>query len=249
LKTTAFHLQKGGVGKTSMSAAIAYELSKRGRTIVVDIDPQGNASSWLAKGTPKHELADVLFGKVKAGEAVMPTAAPDLDILPTFGLEGTLKVYGENQLANEPYIFEDLTEELSRLGYEFAVFDLSPGFGRLERAALIAASEVITPAAPDYFSLDGLEIFDSELAKLTKAMRKGPNHLRVICNAYDGRIEQHKDIYQQMSFIKQYEVYRVPVDPAFRKAQALHVPLQALADHQAAKKETLETIAKIGVLI
>ena len=232
-----------------MSASIAYELSKRGRAIIVDIDPQGNASSWLAKGTPKHELADALFGKVKASEAILPTAAPELDILPTFGLDGSLKVYGENQLANEPFIFEELTEELARLGYEYAIFDLSPGFGRLERAALIAASEVITPAAPDYFSLDGLEIFDSELAKLTKAMRKGPDHRRVICNAYDGRIEQHKDIFQQMTFIKQYEVFRVPVDPAFRKAQEHHLPLQLLPDNKAAKKETLETIQRVGALI
>lgn len=252
MKTIAFHLQKGGVGKTSLSGAVAYELARRGRTILVDVDPQGNASSWLlaADAKPRHELADVLYGKVKPGEAIMPTVCPSLDLLPTFGLDGDLKLYGENQLANEPYVFEDLTEALAALGYDFCVLDLSPSFGRLERAALTAAAEVITPTAGDWFSLDGLEIFGNELRKMTKALRKGPAHSRIVLNAYDDRIGQHQKISAAMTdAYTGHEVFRVPVDPAFRKAQALHVPLQELPKDQAAKVETLAALKRLGGLI
>jgi len=249
MKTVAFSLQKGGVGKTSLSGAVAFELAQRGRTILVDVDPQGSASSWhVPAGTkPKHELADVLYGKVTAAEGITHTACPTLDLLPTFGLDGDLKLYGENQLSNEPYIFEDLAGELQKLGYEFCVLDLSPAFGRLERSALIAAEEVITPTAGDWFSLDGLEIFGNELRKLIKAMRKGPVHKRIVVNAYDGRIGQNREIYTAMQGAYQaHTVYLVPVDPAFRKAQSRNLPVQMLPKELAAKPETLEAIKRLG---
>ncbi|HRR45469.1 MAG TPA: ParA family protein [Mesotoga sp.] len=246
MKTLALHLQKGGVGKTSLSGALAFELAKKGRTILLDLDPQGNASSWMLAESPEYELAAVLFGKVEVGTAIVPTPTPNLDILPTFGLDGELKLFGENQLASEPFILCDLVEELDRLGYDYAVMDLSPGMGRLERSALIAADEVITPMTPEAFSLDGIEIFTAELAKTKKAMRRGPAHRRIIINAFDGRIEQHKTIMAQAQKLQGFELYTVPVDPCFRKAQAAQTPVQSLAKGKAAKAETLAELHKIG---
>jgi chromosome partitioning protein len=246
VKTIALHLQKGGVGKTSLSGALAYELSKKGRTILLDLDPQGNISSWMLREAPPHELASVLYGKVDAGAAIVPTPTPNLDILPTFGLDGELKLYGENQLASEPFIFCDLIEELGRLGYAFAVMDLSPGMGRLERSALIAADEVLTPMTPESFSLDGIEIFAAELAKTKKAMRRGPVHKRIIVNAFDARIEQHKVIASQAWELQGFELFTVPVDPCFRKAQAACIPIQTLPKAQSAKPETLSELRKLG---
>lgn len=247
MKTIAFHLQKGGIGKTSLSASIAVELAKRGRTVLIDLDPQGNASSWFAMLSPKWELASVLMGKVEAREAISPSVIEGLDLLPTFGLDGELKVYGENQLSNEPFIFCDLAEELARLGYEYAVLDLSPGMGRLERAALIAADEVVTPMTPEEFSLDGIEIFRAELEKTSKAMRRGPKHERIVINAYDGRISQHKEIAEKArATLTNFKLYTVGVDPAFRKAQSARVAVQFLPKKDAAKLETLAELIRLG---
>lgn len=246
MKTIACSLQKGGVGKTSLSGSLAVELAGRGRTILLDLDPQGNASSWFLTEAPRYELAAVLFGRVEAKDAIVPTGTPGLDILPTFGLEGELKLFGENQLANEPFIFCDLAEELARLGYAFAVLDLSPGMGRLERSALISADEVLTPMTPEAFSLDGIEIFRAELAKTSKAMRRGPKHERIIVNAYDARIGQHKEIMGKARELEGFELYSFPVDPAFRKAQAAHIPIQALDREHAPKPETLAELARLG---
>lgn len=245
MQSIAFHLQKGGVGKTSLSGAVGFELAGKGKTILIDADPQGNLSSWLLSEAPAHELAEVLSGKIEYQEAVVSTLWPNLNILPTFGLGGDLKTYGENQLANEPFIFCDLIEALEEDGYDHAVIDLSPGIGRLERAALLAVNEVITPMTPEYFSLDGIEIFATELQKLKKSMRRGPEFRRVVVNAYDDRIDQHRKIMGEVLKLAGYQIHQIPVDPAFRKAQAQHVPVQLLPRGQGAKAATLQTLTSI----
>ena len=127
--------------------------------------------------------------------------------------------------------------------------DLSPGLGRLARSAIIAGDEVITPMTPEVFSLDGLEIFIDELKRLKKNLRSQVRHSRVIINSYDERIKQHRDILkaaQEGSF----EVYRIPVDPVFRKAQeASMAPQQYKERGRGLKDKTVESISKLESVI
>ena len=114
-KTVAFHLQKGGVGKTTISGTLACQSALEGhKTLILDCDPQGNLSSWFLKEPPKFELSDVLQGRCYVGNAIV--AAPELEnlsILPTFGIGGTLKNYSETKLAEEPFILQDLVKEFA----------------------------------------------------------------------------------------------------------------------------------------
>lgn len=219
-KTVAFHLQKGGVGKTTISGTLACQsaLSNK-KTLIIDCDPQGNVSSWFLQSAPKFELADVLQGKCFVGDAIVKI--PNIDnlyILSTFGIGGTLKIYSETKLAEEPYVLQDLVSEVSK-DFDHVILDLSPGLGMLERAALIASDEVVTPMTSEVFSLDGLEIFIHELQKLRKNMRSVVKHNKIIINSYDTRIKQHRDIYAAALESGNYKVYLIPVDPIFRKSQ------------------------------
>ena len=219
-KTVAFHLQKGGVGKTTISGTLACQsalCSKK--TLIIDCDPQGNVSSWFLQSAPKFELADVLQGRCFVGDAIVKI--PNIDnlyILPTFGIGGTLKIYSETKLTEEPYVLQDLVSEVSK-DFDHVILDLSPGLGMLERAALIASDEVVTPMTSEVFSLDGLEIFIHELQKLRKNMRSAVKHNKIIINSYDTRIKQHRDIYAAALESGNYKVYLIPVDPIFRKSQ------------------------------
>ena len=245
MKTISVHLQKGGVGKTSISGNIAYLLSKKGRTVLVDADPQGNSSSWYNKDLfdPKYELADVLLGKCELKEA-LHKVRDNLWLVPTFGLDGDLKMYAETQLSNEPFIFEDVTEALKQLGFEYVVFDLSPGIGRLEKAVLLASSEILVPMLADSFSLDGLEIFSNELTKLGKAYRRTISHNKLIVNAIDQRKLLHGEI---VSLIPAHlNTYQIPTDPAFSKAQASGKAIFELLHTEAPKKATVQALEALA---
>ena len=195
-KTIAFHLQKGGVGKTTVSGALACQSAINGHpTVYVDVDPQGNASSWFLKKGTRFEFADVLQGEANLEDVIVEAS----------------------KVKNLFFVIQDLIGELSK-DFDRIILDLSPGFGRLEKSALIACDEVITPMTPEFFSVEGLEIFINEIQKTKKNFRSNVKHSKVVINAFDERIKQHRDIFNSASE-GQYKVYKIPVDPVFRKSQ------------------------------
>ena len=192
MKQLAFHIQKGGVGKTTLSGNIAWLLSETQKVAIVDCDPQGNTSSWFLTKAPAHELADVLQGSVEVKEALVDIT-DNLSILPTFSLDGVLKQYAETRLNDEPFIFEELGEELASLGYEILIYDLSPGMSRLEKSVLLAMNEVIVTLTPEYFSVDGITIFNNELQKLNYNFRRKVRFNRIACNMVNKSFRRHAD--------------------------------------------------------
>jgi chromosome partitioning protein len=193
MKSFAFAVQKGGTGKTTTAVNVAHGLALKGfKTVLIDCDPQGSATNNYFPELPLTELADVLTGKVTP-ESALTEIRPGLFMLPSFSLTGKLRLWGETQATQEPYIFDELRAELAKLGFDYVIFDLSPAFGHLERAVLIGAREVITPILPEPFSVDGITIFTSELNKLRKQMRVNIKYDRVIINNLNLSLGIHKD--------------------------------------------------------
>ncbi len=218
MRTIAFHIQKGGSGKSSLSGNVAYGLSERANTIMVDCDPQGNLSSWFLTEAPSHELCDVLTGKVETREAVVQIK-DKLSIIPTFAIGGNLKNYAESKLVDEPFIFEDLGESLKELGFEYCIFDLSPGMSRLEKSVLLACDEVITPLTPEYFSLDGIEIFSDHLQKINKGYRKSIQHSKIVINMMNRSFKRHNLIHGRIINGNAYDFFTVGQDSKIAEAQ------------------------------
>jgi chromosome partitioning protein len=244
VNTIAIALQKGGTGKTSLAVSLAAELANYAATILIDADPQGNASAWIGPETLKAELAGVLFKKYAVQHAVIATTTARLSLLPSAGLGGELKVFSETAAPRSPFCMEDLLTELSAV-YQYAVIDLSPSFGSLEGAALIAADEVITPIMPDPFGIDGLHIFAANLADLRARLHtRKPAYTRTVISAVDGRIKQHRDIIETIrGGAGTQHIYTIPVDQVFRRAQTIHKTIQATGD---AKRETLSAVASLA---
>lgn len=242
MRTIAIHIQKGGVGKTTLSGNIAYALAKKGRkTLMVDCDPQANLSSWFISNAPQYELADILTGKVEAEKTIIELK-PNLFIIPTFGIDGGLKSYSEGKLIDEPFIFDDLKDEVAKLGFDTMILDLSPGMSRLEKCAILSCDEVITPLTPEFFSLDGIDIFHNELKKINKAYRKDVKHTKIVINNMNHSFKRHKLIVDKITAIPNFEFFYIGQDSKIAESQLKN---QTIFEYFSASK-TIPEIEKLA---
>lgn len=237
MKKFGFHVQKGGVGKTTLSGNVAFWLASTGKkTILIDGDPQGNASQWIIGKRPgvRFELADTLTGASKVKDSIFPIS-DHFWILPSFGKNGGLKNYAEGKLSDEPFIFDDLNEELKNLGFDFVIYDLSPGMSRLEKCIILSLDEIITPFTPEAFGLDGIEIFSNELKKIQKAYRREIRHEKVVINARNHSFRRHEIIseaFQKMPF----QIFTIPQDSKLAESQMVNQTIfEAYPDSKSAQ--------------
>jgi cellulose biosynthesis protein BcsQ len=224
MQTLAFHIQKGGTGKTSCAGTVAAGLARKGhKTALIDCDQQGNLSSWFLTSPIDQELADVLKGIAETDTALIE-AASCLFLLPTAPLEGNLRAFAETQLSKQPKAFEFLVADLSALGFAYGVFDCSPSFSQLERSIIGAVDEVLTPLTPEYFSMDGIELFSQELAQIRKAQRRHITHDKIICTMINRSFSHHGAFYETLQKLD-YRLFTIPQDTRIPKAQIYHQSL------------------------
>jgi chromosome partitioning protein len=158
MKIIAVANQKGGVGKTTTAVNLGYALAERGlRVLVVDVDPQGNATSSLGlQEIGGESLYEALLGETTVAEKVVPTR-----------LERLFFVAADLDLAGAEIEIARMNDHLTRLAkaveplrrddtFDFMLLDCPPSLGILMTNALAAADELLTPIQCEYFALEGL---------------------------------------------------------------------------------------------
>ena len=242
MKTVCMANMKGGTGKTTLSTTLAAFLAQHGKTILLDFDPQANATGWTAPDTAELaiELANVLQGKAKIQNAIIQTDIEGLYLLPTFGIAGELKNYVENtgELQINKNI-RSLISDIEQQDCQYCVIDLSPAFGKIERAAIIASNEIITPILCDRFCIDGLEAITANLLALQDLVDKPiAQYKRFVINGFDRRIKRHAEIANTIKNQAKQSIYVIPIDQVFFRGQAASKMIWELNPKQ-------ETIAEI----
>ncbi len=208
MKTLTFHVEKGGTGKTTLAGSVSFALRQYGKILMIDGDSQGNLTSWYLKnGDLQKELSDVMQGRCDLAEAILPVRK-NLDLLGTFAVGGDLKDWSETQLPGKPFAFERLCEQVRDLEYNFLIFDLGPGISILEKSILAYIDEIVPVVAAEYFSADGIQIFEHELQELRQDRKAKFIAERMVINRVNNRYALHK-AYQDLLKSRRYKIFTV----------------------------------------
>lgn len=235
MKKIAFHIEKGGTGKTTMAGNVGFELAAYGKTLLVDGDPQGNLTSWYHAEAIEYDLADVLQQKAKLSDAIIEIRK-NLFLLPTIAIGGTLESWVDNNQGAASDAIGYLLEDCAAEGFNTVVFDLGPGISDFERSILARMDEVIGVTSAEYFSADGIQIYEHELRNLLETRRAQFIANKLVINRFYRGYAQHdatvRDI-EESSYI----VFKVGQSTAISDCVPAH---QSLFEYDPGNKYTSE---------
>ncbi len=213
--------QKGGVGKTTTAINLGACLAQESkRVLVVDIDPQGNATSGLGINGNDQRLTtyEVLIGQSEMRPAVMPTALATLDLLPAGQRLSGAEVELVGMMARETRLKACLAKVAS--DYDYVLVDSPPSLGLLTINSLTASDSVLIPLQCEYLALEGL-------TQLIGAIRLVQDHLNpalriegVLLTMYDARLNLSQQVAEEARKFFSDRVYKTVIPRNVRLSEA-----------------------------
>ena len=213
--------QKGGVGKTTSTVSLAAALAVHGKKVlIIDSDPQGNATSGLGvqKGELEQDVYDVLVNQVPMADVIVPTTRENLMIAPS-----TIQLAGaEIELTSQPRREQRLKETVKKIkdDYDYIFIDCPPSLGHLTMNAFTASDTVLIPVQCEYYALEGLSQLMNTITMVRKHFNPQLKIEGVLLTMYDARTNLGNEVKDDVIKYFREKVYKTIIPRNVRLSEA-----------------------------
>jgi chromosome partitioning protein len=225
-----FANQKGGVGKSTVTAGTAGELAQRGmRALVIDLDPQANITAWLAPPVIERTSSDVLYSPNVEGAlaaAITPSSWPGVDVVPG---EQELATREAERVAGADFRLRRAIRGSDLSAYDLVLIDTGPSLGPLLMNAMNAADFAVVVTDAERFGVTGVAYVLDTITVITEDSNPGLQVAGIVMNKYDARTAEHPGRWNEL--VEKYGGMvwaRLPARAVVATASSTSLPVQQL---------------------